>query len=82
MADGKAGIIGFARKIISFALLTAAVIALVFFFLGAGATISQPFKAAFDGGFNWSLFGKAVYDTLIAMAMPLIMLMLGLIGLK
>jgi len=81
MANGKAGIGDLVRKIVSFALLAAAVIALVFFFASVGATIGEPFKEAFEDGFNWSLFSKAVYDTLVALAMPLIMCMLGLIGL-
>ena len=81
MSNGRAGIGDFVRKIVSFVLLAAAVIALIFFFAGASSTIGEPFKAAFDGGFDWSLFSKAVYDALIALAMPLIMLVLGLIGL-
>jgi len=80
MANGKAGIGDFIRKIVSFVLLVAAVVALIFFLAGAGATITEPFKAAFEDGFDWSLFSKAVYDTLVALSMPLIMLVLGLIG--
>ena len=68
------------RKIVSFALLIAAVLALIGFFIGAGTLIFDPFKAAFDP-FSLKLFGAALYSMMQAIGIPLIMIMLGLIGL-
>ena len=68
------------RKIFSFVLLVAAILVLVSFFLAAGTIIFDPFKAAFDP-FNFKLLGAALYGFMSAIGVPLIMFMLGLIGL-
>lgn len=68
------------RKIVSFALLAASAITLVAFFMGVGTIVFDPFKAAFDP-FNFSLLGEAIYKFMEAISLPLIMFILGLIGL-
>ena len=69
------------RKIISFIMLIAAAIALVAFFFGAGPLVFDPFKAAIDPTFDFWLFSSAIYNLFATLAVPLILAMLGLIGL-
>ena len=69
------------RKIISFVLLIAAAIALVGFFIGVGPIVFDPFKAAFEPKFDFGQLGLAVYGFIGALSTPLILFILGLIGL-
>ena len=68
------------RKVVSFALLIAAGIAIIGFFMGVGTIVFEPFQDAFSP-FNFSLLGKAVFDFIEKLSVPLIMVMLGIIGL-
>ena len=80
MAEGKAGIGDLIRKIISSILLVAAVLALIGLCIGGGTTIIQPFADAFSP-FDFGLLGQAIYNLMNYLSVPLIMIMLGLIGL-
>ena len=68
------------RKIISFALLIAAVVALIGFFIGSGTLVFDPIIDAFDP-FNFADLGTALYNAMYQLGIPLIMIMLGIIGL-
>ena len=68
------------RKIVSFALLIAAGVALVGFFIGAGTLVFDPLVEAFDP-FSFPKLGAALYGIMEALGIPLIMIMLALIGL-
>ena len=68
------------RKVVSFALLIAAGIAIIGFFIGVGTIVFEPFKDAFNP-FDFSKFGAAVFGFMRELSLPLIMFMLGLIGL-
>lgn len=80
MAESKAGLGDGLRKLVSFIILIAAGISLVFFFMGAGTLVFDPIVAAFSP-FNFSALGAALYGFMEALSVPLIMIMLGLIGL-
>lgn len=68
------------RKIVSLVMLIAAGIAIVGFFIGAGTILFEPFKEAFNP-FNFGALGTAIYKFIEALSVPLILVMLGLIGL-
>lgn len=68
------------RKIVSFALLIAAGFALVGFFVGAGTFVFDPIVDACKP-FDIQKLGVAMYNLIEAMSLPLIMIILGLIGL-
>jgi len=74
------GIMGMVRKIVSFVVLIAAGLALIGFFIGSSALVFDPFKAAFDP-FNFEKFGLAIYTFIEVLSFPLIMIILGIIGL-
>jgi len=67
-------------RIISLIVLVAAAIALISFFLAFGSVVIDPFRNAFNP-FDFRLFGEAVFDFMMALSIPLILGMLGLIGL-
>ena len=69
------------RKIVSLAMLVAAGIALVGFFIGAGTYVFDPFEAAFSPKFDFATLGTAIFDFISTLSIPLILFMLGLIGL-
>ena len=79
MADGKADMFDGIRKIVSFVVLAAAVLALVTFFWGSGVLVFEDIIAAFNP-FDWQLLGAALYDFMAALSVPLIMILLGLLG--
>ena len=68
------------RKTVSFALLITAGIALIGFFMSVGTVVFDPFADAFNP-FSIAAFGKAVYGFMEAISLPLIMVILGIIGL-
>ena len=68
------------RKIVSLILLVAAGIALVGFFIGSGTLVFDPIINAFDP-FNFEKLGLALFGFVQALSVPLILVMLGLIGL-
>jgi hypothetical protein len=76
---GKAGDI--IRKIVSFALLVAAGIALVGFFMSVGTVVFTPFKNAFSPTFDFAALGQALFGFMEALGIPLMMIILGIIGL-
>ena len=68
------------RRIASFIVLVAAVISLVTFFMAAGSVVFEPFREAFNP-FDFTAFGAALFGFMQAISIPLILAMLGLIGL-
>gem|GEM_PF-2382488 len=68
------------RKIVSFVVLIAGILAIVSFFINASNLIIDPFKAAFDP-FDFKNFGDALWGCLYNLGIPLILIMLGLMGL-
>ena len=68
------------RIIVSFVVLVTAIVTLVCFFLASGSLVFDPFKAAFNP-FNFKLFGAALYSFMSALSVPLILGLLGFIGL-
>ena len=68
------------RRIASFVLLVAAVIALVGFFIGSGTLVFKPIGDAIKP-FNFEALGAALYNFISILSVPLIMVILGLIGL-
>ncbi|MCL2587618.1 MAG: hypothetical protein FWE31_05305 [Firmicutes bacterium] len=67
-------------RIISLIVLVIAAIALVTFFMAAGSVVFDPFRAAFNP-FSFRLFGAALFEFMTAISIPLILGMLGMIGL-
>ena len=68
------------RKIVSLVLLVAAIVALVGFFIGSGTLVFNPIIDAFKP-FDFQALGLALFRAMEALAIPLIMIMLALIGL-
>ncbi|MCL2587766.1 MAG: hypothetical protein FWE31_06080 [Firmicutes bacterium] len=69
-------------RIFSFVVLVAAVISLVSFFIAAGSVVFDPFRAAFNPSFDFTAFGAALFGFMTAISVPLILAMLGIIGLS
>ena len=69
------------RRIISFVVLVAAVISLVSFFMATRSLVFDPFRAAFNP-FDFTLFGAALWGFMESLAIPIILGMLGMIGLS
>ncbi|MCL2569835.1 MAG: hypothetical protein FWE16_01350 [Firmicutes bacterium] len=67
-------------RIISFIVLGAAVISLVTFFMSFGTTVIDPFREAFNP-FSFRALGDALWIFMYSISTPLILGMLGLIGL-
>ena len=68
------------RKIISLVLLVAAGIALAGFFIGSGTLVFKPIIDAFKP-FNFEALGISLYNFIDKLFVPLVLAMLGLIGL-
>ena len=69
------------RKVVSLILLVGAVIGLIGFFIGSGTLVFDPIVDSFKGKFNFEELGLALYNFIEKLSLPLIMIILGLIGL-